>query len=317
MRLGQVDRPQRRSSVDERQPRPDVVRQRVGDAARLGSGRGRSRPTRRAPTWRAGPSRSAGRSARCARCGRRSGRRSGSSSAARCGTGRREPNRATLSPSTSWRSRHGWLKNTTCRRPVPSPTTASTIVRRLRVVRRWAERTVTRTSASVPARGRRRALRWCGRPTAADSVISRSRTDSMPNAFERVALALADAAQLADVVAVELAQRDPGCLTPPRRGTDRAVGRRRGPRARPRESARRSTLDSSAVTSASASTAGDQRDQLPRIDPRGARAAPWWRRRRRRRWRRCRHRARCPASRPQRRRRPASSRTARPGSPRR
>ena len=56
---------------------------------RLGSGRGRSRPSRRAPTSTAGPSRSAGRSARSARCGRRSGRRSGSSSAGRCGTGRR------------------------------------------------------------------------------------------------------------------------------------------------------------------------------------------------------------------------------------
>ena len=42
----------------------------------------------------------------------------------------------------------------------------------------------------------------------------------MPNALSAVALALADAAQLADVVTVELAQRDPGCAhsTPTRYG---------------------------------------------------------------------------------------------------
>ena len=42
----------------------------------------------------------------------------------------------------------------------------------------------------------------------------------MPNAFECVPLALADAAKLADLMAVELAQRDPGCAhsTPKRYG---------------------------------------------------------------------------------------------------
>ena len=87
----------------------------------------------------------------------------------------------------------------------------------------------------------------------------------MPNAFERGPLALADAAQLADAVPSSSRSVIPAALTPPRRGTGTAAGRRRGPRARRRGSARRSTLDSSAVTSSSASTAGDQRDQLREI----------------------------------------------------
>ncbi len=61
------------------------------------------------------------------------------------------PNSATVEPGWSWRSRHGWLKNTTVMRPEPSPTSAVTIVRRLRVVRLVTERTVTITSASSPA----------------------------------------------------------------------------------------------------------------------------------------------------------------------
>ena len=60
------------------------------------------------------------------------------------------PNRATVSPGWSWRSRHGWLKKTTLRRPEPSPTCAVTMVRRLRVLRRLTDRTVTSTSASRP-----------------------------------------------------------------------------------------------------------------------------------------------------------------------
>ena len=116
-RLREVDRSQRLAALDEVRRLRMSSGKRVGDAPRLGSDRGRSRPSRRAPTSTAGPSRSAGRSARSARCGRRSGRRSGWSSAARCGTASTVPNRATLSPSTSCRSRHGWLKNTTWRRP--------------------------------------------------------------------------------------------------------------------------------------------------------------------------------------------------------
>ena len=46
------------------------------------------------------------------------------------------PNSATCEPLAQLAcSRHGWLKNTTCSRPEPSPTLALTIVRRLRIVR--------------------------------------------------------------------------------------------------------------------------------------------------------------------------------------
>ncbi len=55
-------------------------------------------------------------------------------------------------------SRHGWLKNTSDRRPEPSPTDAVTMDRRLRVWRLATDRTVTSTSATWPGtRSRTRA----------------------------------------------------------------------------------------------------------------------------------------------------------------
>ena len=89
-----------------------------------------------------------------ARCGRRSGRRPGSSSAGRPGTRRPCRTARPAGPACSWRSRHGWLKNTTlqparCRRRP----TASTIVRRLRGRRACAPSAPsTSTSASSPGR---------------------------------------------------------------------------------------------------------------------------------------------------------------------
>ena len=51
-------------------------------------------------------------------------------------------------PTGSWRSRHGWLKNTRSRSPVPSYTVAFTIVRLPSRVRRDR---IERTSASIVA----------------------------------------------------------------------------------------------------------------------------------------------------------------------
>ena len=129
---------------------------------------------------RSGPSRSAGRSARCARYGRRSGRPPGSSSAGCRGTASTLPYRATFSSGVSWRSRHGWLKNTTCMRPVPSPTTASTIVRRLRPTRLRTERTATSTSASVPGSRSLTRASFVRSIHRRGYVVRRSRTFSMP-----------------------------------------------------------------------------------------------------------------------------------------
>ncbi len=70
------------------------------------------------------------------------------------------PNRATVSPSASWRSRHAWLKNVTRRVPLSSRTSAvtSTLGGRPRVRRDVVRTTVTSTIASSPTtRSRMRA----------------------------------------------------------------------------------------------------------------------------------------------------------------
>ena len=151
-RLGRVDGEERPPPVDQRRAR-----------RRTAAGSGSAMPRAAAALRRASsttpaisqvcswpPSRSAGRWARCGRSGRRSGRRPGSSSAAR--PGRRRPCRTGRPGGSgrSWRSRHGWLKNTTLSRPEPSPTVAVTIDRRLRVCRFATDRTVTSTRASWP-----------------------------------------------------------------------------------------------------------------------------------------------------------------------
>ena len=144
----------------------------------------------------------------------------------------------------SCRSRHGWLKNTTCIRPVPSPTTASTIVRRLRAD------ALARPSAPSPARaprcrrrGRRRGPRSCGRPSGAgrcQQVEHRSRCRS-----GRARRACARRRPSAgDTDGVELPQRSGASVTTAadasvgvirrRRGTGTAAGRRRAPRPRRR-----------------------------------------------------------------------------------
>ena len=92
------------------------------------------------------------------------------------------PYSATSKPGVSWRSRHGWLKNTTCIRPVPSPTTVSTIVRLLRPMRLLVERTDTSTSASVPGTRSLTRASLVRSTQRRGYVVSRSSTVSTPTA---------------------------------------------------------------------------------------------------------------------------------------
>ena len=104
---------------------------------------------------------------------------------------------------------------------MPSPTTASTIVRRLRVTRLCAERTATRTSASWP--GTRSATRASFVRSTHRRGIRRQHVEHRLDAdrVQGLPLAFADALQQARVELVELAQRDRRLLghsTPKRNG---------------------------------------------------------------------------------------------------
>ena len=124
------------------------------------------------------PSRSAGRSARSARCGRRSGRRSGSSSAVRRGTRPACRTARSAGPRCSCFSRHGWLKNVTVSRPLPSPTTALTIVRRF--LRDPLRHRCAPTRGPAP-RGRRRDRRRAPRSSGRPSVVDRRSAGRAPS----------------------------------------------------------------------------------------------------------------------------------------
>ena len=110
-------------------------------------------------------------------------------------------------PGASCRSRQGWLKNTTLRRPVPSPTCAVTIALRVRVWRFTTERTVTSTSAFAGAQVAHLGLVRAVDPTAGirgEQVEDAVDTDVV----EGVELLRSNASQSIDAEIGQLAERD-------------------------------------------------------------------------------------------------------------
>ena len=231
---------------------------------------------------------------------------------------RRRPCRTGRSrgPASSWRSRHGWLKNTTCRRPESSPTTASTIERRLRSWRFFTERTVDEHE-------RRRAGHEVAHPRLVRAVdpapgVRRQQVEHRRHADggERLGLLLADALHARHRDGIEVAERQRqrpatgGLLDAEEERVQRLAAvvdldlDTRAVRLHPR-------LDRGerAVVGVDAA---DDRHQLAVVTDEAVEQGGRGRRRRRARRRRCRRRGRCPASRPRRPVRPASGCRARP-----
>ena len=128
-------------------------------------------------------------------------------------------------PRCSWRSRHGWLKNTTCMRPVPSPTLAVTIVRRLRSSA-LGDRPDGDQHERLGTGHRGRSMRASlVRSTQRRGyVVTRSSTVSIPNAESASRLRSPTPAQPADVDVGQLAERDRRPSPAPSHSTPKRYG---------------------------------------------------------------------------------------------
>ena len=263
-RLGQVDRPERRSSVDERQPRPDVVTQRVGDTAWLAAVEGALDPPGELPR--------------------------GELDLLALRVDRNDAPGA-VADQVDDRVRHlqavavqvdgaeqsdvepfdelALAPRLVEEHDVQSPgaVTDHRLDDRAPVARRApVSRADGDQDEGLGARHEVGDASFVGAVDPPPRIAHQQIEDGLDaERLERVTLALADAAQLADVVAVELAERDPGCAhsTPTRYGysgwppvwtSNSTSGKRSAIHAR--------QLGSDLGVGV---TAGDQRDQLPRI----------------------------------------------------